>query len=189
MKEDREELRKATIEASPEAKTDNTELKNSWYAINEKIKDVPQLLKFTHRQKLFIAALALGWTQERIARALGTNASTIGKWAKNPENDLVLTEVQFRLGIRPVAEYFKEQLMPSVRTMIEIRDNRELDSNVRLRAAQLITEFAIGKPTQTVENKGTDIKSLLREVRKQATNTSEIRTQDIANTPITTEKQ
>lgn len=167
---------------TPEGTVDKNELSATWTQIWEKIKDIPMLVTMTHRQRLLIIGISLGWQQSRVARALGTHVKTIERWVKRPEFDRAMTEIQFRLGFRPVMEYFKDQLMPSIKTMIEIRDNKELDSNTRLRAAQLITEFAIGKPSQTIEQKGTDIKSLLREVRKQASETSTIRAEDVRDT-------
>ena len=112
------------------------------------IRVVKHPLDLNQRQKTLAALLALGVPTEEAAKQLGVSRGYVEVLLKGGLFTYEIDRAREALIGERLGEYNKlvsEQLLPNLRTLIDMRDNDKLPASSRLRAIELITEAVVPK--------------------------------------------
>jgi transposase-like protein len=100
------------------------------------------------KRELALEHLLSGMSSAETARALDIGKTTIWRWLQDP---LFAGELMERRAGRrdDAARFLDSQVEPSLRVLVEVRDADGVKPEVRLRAAEMILDRALGKPIST----------------------------------------
>lgn len=105
-------------------------------------------MKRCNDEQIIQAVLSSG-SQSEAARSLGLNKTTITHRMKNPEFKRKLDEAKAAYLQQAVQE-LRQELKSSVKTLAEVRDDKEAPQSVRIQAADTILRHAC-KYTEIVD--------------------------------------
>lgn len=89
---------------------------------------------------------------KQVAAAVGCAPQTLTQLLKNQWFQQTIFAYQKEFGIaEDIMEMFKAECMPSLATLVEIRDDEKAPASVRRASAMDILTQVLGKPTQKVE--------------------------------------
>lgn len=91
--------------------------------------------------EMIIQALLSNGSQNMAAKALGVNPATITKRLQNPKFKKKYDEAKAAYLQQAVQE-LRQELKSSVRTLAEVRDDKEAPQSVRIQAADTILRHA-----------------------------------------------
>lgn len=110
---------------------------------------------------ILLVALAKGATQRELAEASGYSESWISQIVRQPWAKQRLLDILEKGGINQVEAVLRLEVMPSIMTLVEIRDDPQSGAKARITASQdLLNRSYLGTPIQRVENyKGGEVVS------------------------------
>jgi hypothetical protein len=131
------------------------------------------------KQRLAAYAYVLNWSTSKIAKESGLKEGTIKKWLKDPRVSSFIDAVRYQRGEKPVEEYYKAQAFSAARMLVDAMNNEGLSIQVRLKAAQTITERGIGKvqDVPTSNDKPATLKDILKQLQ---IGTSQVQIEEIS---------
>lgn len=100
--------------------------------------------------------LASGRTKREIAETTGKTYGTIARIAAQPVTKNRVQTLLRSAGQDGIKSFLASEVMGSLDTLVEIRDNPQARSTDRLSAANALLDRALGKPTQHIETKKVD---------------------------------
>lgn len=117
-------------------------------------------------------------TQKEVAEAFGVSLPTVANLLRQQWFQERVTQLMQERGGRDVMELFRAEQFNSLLTIIEIRDDTKVSSNVRAVCARDILDRTLGKPVQRVETSGTVSSSdPVGEVKRLEENNERLRSQ------------
>ena len=109
------------------------------------------ILKESPRHRLILWMTAQGHSPQQVADALGITKQTVYNVRKQPWFRTMFVRLTSELGKDSVHQLLKGEVLPSIQTLIEIRDNGTKDADRRAAADSLLDRF-LGKPTVKVDS-------------------------------------
>ena len=103
--------------------------------------------------RLAILLKAQGLSNKEIAERLGLSAIHVGNILRQPWARKRLVEEIQRSGRDEIQALLAGSAVDSINTLIELRDDDEVENSVRKAAADSLLDRFLGKPTQRVESK------------------------------------
>lgn len=100
---------------------------------------------------LILVALARGSTREEISEKTGYSAGWLSQIVRQPWAKERLFQIMRESGKDIIQETLRLEVMPSIMTMVEIRDNPQAPARARLAASQDLLDRFLGKAVQRVE--------------------------------------
>lgn len=100
--------------------------------------------------------LASGRNKKEIAKATGREYGTIARISNQPFTKQRVRDLLRANGQDGIKAFLTGEVLGSLETFVEIRDNPEARSADRLSAANALLDRALGKPTQHIETKKVD---------------------------------
>jgi CRP-like cAMP-binding protein len=112
---------------------------------------------------------AQGLSTNEIAETLGYTASTISVILRQPWARKLLTELIMRHGRAGIERLLEAELIPSILTLVEVRDSPTAPPSTRVAAADKLLDRFLGKPTAFVETTthqapASDVETLQRQL-------------------------
>lgn len=104
-----------------------------------------------------------GFTNREISAELGRTPLGVSNILRQPHIRAHMQEAVKRSVKEEMTEFLDEEVMASLRTMKEIRDNPEEKASDRIAAAKEIADRRLGKPTQPFANVDKPIQKLSKE--------------------------
>lgn len=175
------------VETTPELKADWEALKNLARQYFSGINTPDDTLHPKQRMTAF--ALAMEWSMRRIHRASGINYSTIQLWAKRPDVQAFIEEIQFRSGKRDPNEYLDKVQFQALKVMEELMLSKGVTASARLGAAKTLREAKYGKPKETVEHSGDLLRNLYKRLDKEQESPSPDRDEGEAESRTDTDEE
>lgn len=108
------------------------------------------------------AAVALeiaGWSPNDIAASCGVTPSAVAYLRRSPIFQKQVLDGMMKNGGTQAMALLKEQIVPSIKTMVAIRDDKEAPKAVRANICRDFLDRVEGKAVQRVEVKDTTVKS------------------------------
>jgi len=100
--------------------------------------------------RLMVSLRARGYNAREIAEMTGYTAVTVGYVLRQPwARTLMLTLL--KKDDQVLAEVLRAECMPSIETLVEIRDDGEANRRERLAASNALLDRFLGRPTQRTE--------------------------------------
>ncbi len=112
------------------------------------------ILREQPRHRLILWMSAQGMSPQEIADGLGITRQTVYNVRKQPWFREMFVTLTTDLGKDAVNMYLKSEVMPSLMTLVEIRDNPEAKSADRRGAADSLLDRYLGKPVAKVDDSG-----------------------------------
>ena len=120
--------------------------------------------------RLMVLMRARGFSTNEIAEQLGYTPSTVSIALRQPWARQMLVDMLQGEGLAGLQQLLKAELIPSVLTLVDVRDAPESKGSERTAAANSIIDRFLGRPTQRIETAHaavpTDIEALEREVKR-----------------------
>lgn len=112
----------------------------------------------TDNPRLAIVAtlLASGKSRKEIAAVMGISYNTVITLASQPVVKQKVKDLLAAAGGNQIKAFLSSQVMQSLETYVEIRDNIQNKPSDRKAAADALIDRALGKPTQHIETKSVD---------------------------------
>lgn len=113
----------------------------------------------TSDPKLEIVAnfLAAGKSRKEIAELTGMGYSTVITLSNQPYVRKRIRELISANGGNAIKSFLNTQISQCLEVLVQVRDNPEAKTSDRLAATNALLDRALGKPTQHIETKSTDI--------------------------------
>ena len=178
--ENRQKLTDKRLDAAqrPSAYDDNSgskvdeEAKSDWEKLRMTSKVVfPDELacKFNLHPKQRLAAIAfvLGWTPSKISKASKIPRGTLYLWAKREEFKEFIKAFEYHRGNKDSRELVEKEQYSSIQVLRELMHDPSVSASTRKDIAQWFFEQKHGKPKETREVQGTDVRKLTEELMKQ----------------------
>lgn len=100
---------------------------------------------------------ARGMSNREIAQSMGKSDAWVSQVLRAPWARQRIIEIQREIGMPAIAALFEGEVKDCIETMIEIRDNAKAALSTRLAASNSLLDRALGKPTQHIEQKVTEV--------------------------------
>jgi len=121
-----------------------------------------------HREMLLLKLQ--GYTNIEIARMMGVQPVTVGYVMRQPWARLRLIQMIQERGLVGVDNLLRSEVVPSIMTLAEVRDDPDARKGDRVTAARVLMEQWLGKPLARVESAevavSTDIATLSRQLEE-----------------------
>ena len=121
-----------------------------------------------HREMLLLKLQ--GYTNIEIARMMGVQPVTVGYVMRQPWARLRLIQMIQERGLVGVDNLLRSEVVPSILTLAEVRDDPDARKGDRVTAARVLMEQWLGKPLARVESAevavSTDIATLSRQLEE-----------------------
>ena len=108
-----------------------------------------------HRAIVFLAAQGLSYVE--IAQQLGMSPPAVGYIVKQPWAEEEILKQIHQNGGEAVEIVLKQQALPSVMKLIELRDSEEVAAEVQRKSANDLLDRIFGKPNQPVTHRQEDL--------------------------------
>lgn len=108
------------------------------------------------QHRLFAHMRARGFSVKEIAKATGYTPVMVGLALRQPFARRIIAKALER-DDRAVGEALRAEVMPSIDTLVEIRDDDSAPKNARLGAAKELLDRYLGKATQPIEVTSGDV--------------------------------
>lgn len=109
------------------------------------------VLKESPRHRLILWMTAQGHSPQEIADALGISRQTVYTTRKQPWFREMFVRLTADIGKDCVSAFLKGEVLPSLQTLVEIRDTAEKPADRRAAADSLLDRY-LGKPTAKVDS-------------------------------------
>lgn len=109
------------------------------------------ILREQPRHRLILWMTAQGHTPQEVADALGITKQTVYNVRKQPWFREMFVKLTTSMGKDAAMQLLKGEVLPSLQTLVEIRDCAEKDSDRRAAADSLLDRY-LGKATVRVDN-------------------------------------
>ena len=109
------------------------------------------------RFELVATLLASGQSRKQIAATLGISYSTVINLSNQPTVRARIKALLSTHGGNAVKTFLNSQIQSSLDTLVEIRDSSTARPADRISATNAILDRALGKPTQHIETRQTDV--------------------------------
>lgn len=126
------------------------------------------------RLRLVATLLAQGKTKREIATLLDCSYSAVINYAAQPIVKQYVSDLLREAGGNEVKSFLGSQILGSLETLVEIRDNPSARASDRTAAANSILDRALGKPTQHIESTVSTIENATLEVADLTTRLKEL---------------
>lgn len=149
----------------PSDEESTAELKADWEALKGLAKkyftgtDIPAD-SLHPKQRLVAFAIAMTWPLNKIARASGVARSTLQGWAKRPDVQGFVEDIQYRSGQKDPKDYLTTLQFKALKAVEELMEGRGTTDSTRMSAAKFIWEAKNGKAKESIEHSG----DMLREI-------------------------
>lgn len=134
------------------------------------------VLKESPRHRLILWMTANGHSPQQIADALGITKQTVYTVRKQPWFREMFVRITSDLGKDSVTQFLKSEVMPSLETLREIRDDPNAKTSDRRGAATDLLDRYLGKPVAKVDDTGkapADLPSEVEQLQNEAKRLSE----------------
>lgn len=139
--------------------TDNSTAADAFESYHDRIdalfNDKPAyqaVLKESPRHRIILWMTANGQSPQQIADALGITKQTVYTVRKQPWFREMFVRITTDMGKDSVTQLLKGEVLPSLQTLIEVRDNPVAKESDRIRAADSLLDRFLGKPTVNVNS-------------------------------------
>lgn len=102
--------------------------------------------------RLAVVLKAQGYSNKEIATMLDLCPVTIGQVLRQPWARELLLELVATAGAVGVGKLLRSELVPSIMTLAEVRDDCTAPSSARVNASNILMQQYLGKPLQRSEN-------------------------------------
>ncbi len=104
------------------------------------------ILKESPRHRLILWMTAQGHSPQQVADALGITKQTVYIVRKQPWFREMFVRLTTDLGRDAVSTFLKSEVLPSLQTLVEVRDNPQAKDSDRRGAADSLLDRFLGKP-------------------------------------------
>lgn len=120
--------------------------------------------KERHRIRAAINMAAIGLSAKDISDQLGLPMTRVDAILKSPEACGLINDIQDKIYIKNFPGMVQKLVPKAMKTIVEVLDCSEEKGATRLEAAKTILDRAMGKPQQTIEHKGSQIRELFEQL-------------------------
>lgn len=110
------------------------------------------VLKESPRHRLILWMTANGQSPQQIADALGITRQTVYTTRKQPWFREMFVRITASMGKDAATQLLKGEVLPSLQTLVEVRDNPLAKDSDRRAAADSLLDRYLGKPTVKVDS-------------------------------------
>lgn len=120
--------------------------------------------KERHRIRAAVNMAAIGLSADDISAQLGLSPSRVAAILKSPEAMGLIDDIQDKIYVKNFPGMVQKLVPKAMKTIVEVLDDSAEKGATRLEAAKTILDRAMGKPQQTIEHKGSQIRELFEQL-------------------------
>lgn len=111
-------------------------------------------------------ARCIGWSQDKIALACGKTQPTVSKILGKQAAQDFIAAFEYHAGTRDTKELIDKEVYNSLQVLVDLRDNPQTSASTRADISWKFIESKYGKPKETKEVKGINLRDLTEQLRQ-----------------------